>query len=39
MSVAKKCCQRRVASTLEGGYDPAALAQSGAAHIRTLMQP
>ncbi len=39
MSVAKKCCQRRVVSTLEGGYDPAALAQSGAAHIRTLMQP
>jgi acetoin utilization deacetylase AcuC-like enzyme len=37
MAVAAECCAGRVVSTLEGGYDLAALATSAAAHVRTLM--
>ena len=37
MAVADICCGNRLVSTLEGGYNPAALAQSGAAHVRALM--
>ncbi len=38
MAVAAKCCAGRVVSTLEGGYDLAALAESAAAHVRALMR-
>jgi acetoin utilization deacetylase AcuC-like enzyme len=37
--VAGDCCQDRVVSTLEGGYDLEALAASTAAHLRGLMAP
>ena len=37
MAVADECCGGRVVSTLEGGYDLAALAASAAAHVRALM--
>jgi acetoin utilization deacetylase AcuC-like enzyme len=37
MAVADDCCGGRVVSTLEGGYDLRALADSAAAHVRTLM--
>lgn len=37
MAVADRCCEGRVVSTLEGGYDLAALARSAAAHVRALM--
>jgi acetoin utilization deacetylase AcuC-like enzyme len=37
MNVADDHCDGRVVSTLEGGYDLAALARSAAAHVRTLM--
>jgi acetoin utilization deacetylase AcuC-like enzyme len=37
MAIADKCCRGRVISTLEGGYDLAALAASAAAHVRALM--
>lgn len=37
MNVADEHCGGRVVSTLEGGYDLAALARSAAAHVRTLM--
>ncbi len=37
MLVAKDCCQGRLVSTLEGGYDLDALAASAAAHMRTLL--
>ena len=36
-AVAKARCGSRVVSTLEGGYDLTALAQSSAAHVRALM--
>lgn len=36
--VADKNCPGRVVSLLEGGYDPRALAQSCAAHVRALMR-
>ena len=36
-AIAQDVCDRRVVSTLEGGYDLAALAQSAAAHVRGLM--
>lgn len=36
METADKCCDNRVVSSLEGGYDLAALAASSAAHVRTL---
>jgi acetoin utilization deacetylase AcuC-like enzyme len=37
-NVAGKCCDGRVVSTLEGGYDLDALANSAAAHVRALME-
>lgn len=36
--VADKHCGGRIVSTLEGGYDLAALASSSAAHVRVLME-
>jgi acetoin utilization deacetylase AcuC-like enzyme len=36
-AVAEAQCQGRVISTLEGGYDLEALAESAAAHVRALM--
>ena len=38
MEVAKKRAGGRVVSTLEGGYDLAALGRSAAAHVRALME-
>ena len=38
MKIAAEHCDGRVVSTLEGGYDLAALARSAAAHVRTLMK-
>jgi acetoin utilization deacetylase AcuC-like enzyme len=37
MKIADACCQGRVVSALEGGYDLHALAASAAAHVRALM--
>ncbi len=37
MNIADEQCEGRVVSTLEGGYDLAALGRSAAAHVRTLM--
>jgi acetoin utilization deacetylase AcuC-like enzyme len=37
LDVAEHCCRGRVVSTLEGGYDLQALAESTAAHVRALM--
>ena len=37
LAVADECCDGRVVSTLEGGYDLEALAASSAAHARALM--
>ncbi|RED52503.1 histone deacetylase family protein [Aestuariispira insulae] len=37
MAVADECCGGRIVSTLEGGYDLAALGRSAAAHIQALM--
>ncbi|WP_417820490.1 histone deacetylase family protein [Terasakiella sp.] len=37
LKVANECCQGRVVSVLEGGYDVDALAASVAAHVKTLM--
>lgn len=37
MDVAGKCCDSRLVSTLEGGYNLDALASSTAAHVKTLM--
>jgi acetoin utilization deacetylase AcuC-like enzyme len=36
-AVAREVCDQRIVSTLEGGYDLAALAQSAAAHVRGLI--
>lgn len=36
--LADDCCQGRVVSSLEGGYDLAALAASVAAHVRVLLE-
>jgi acetoin utilization deacetylase AcuC-like enzyme len=38
LAVADTCCQGRVVSLLEGGYDLTALAQCTAAHVRALMR-
>jgi len=38
MKIADEQCEGRIVSTLEGGYDLAALARSAAAHVMTLMQ-
>lgn len=37
MSAADSLCEGRLVSTLEGGYDLAALGRSAAQHVRTLM--
>ncbi len=37
-ALADRHCGGRVVSTLEGGYDLAALARSAAAHVRALME-
>ena len=37
MAIARDCCDGRLVSTLEGGYDLKALASSAAAHVRALM--
>jgi acetoin utilization deacetylase AcuC-like enzyme len=37
LDIARRHARRRVVSTLEGGYDLAALAASAAAHVRVLM--
>jgi acetoin utilization deacetylase AcuC-like enzyme len=37
LAVAGGCCRGRVVSSLEGGYDLEALAESVAGHVRTLM--
>jgi len=37
MDVADRCCGGRIVSLLEGGYDLEGLAQSAAAHVKTLM--
>ena len=36
-AIAKARCAARVVSTLEGGYDLKALADSAAAHVKALM--
>jgi len=37
--IAETCCQGRLVSVLEGGYDLEGLADSVEAHIRALMEP
>ncbi|MAO55073.1 MAG: acetoin utilization protein [Rhodospirillaceae bacterium] len=37
LRVARDCCDNRVVSCLEGGYDLNALAESAAGHVRALM--
>lgn len=37
-AVARECCEGRVVSVLEGGYDLEALARSAEAHVRALME-
>lgn len=37
LKIANECCEGRVVSVLEGGYDVDALASSVAAHVRSLM--
>ncbi len=37
LSLAKRCCHGRLISSLEGGYDLEALAESAAAHVMALM--
>ncbi|HEY2070636.1 MAG TPA: histone deacetylase family protein [Rhizomicrobium sp.] len=38
LRIAAKCCEGRVVSALEGGYDLGALARSAKAHVRALME-
>ena len=38
MDVADRCCEGRVVSVLEGGYDLQALGNSVAAHVTALMR-
>jgi len=38
MDIADRCCNSRVVSVLEGGYDLEGLARSVAAHVMTLMK-
>ncbi len=38
LAIADRCCDGRVVSVLEGGYDLAALAASAALHVRRLMR-
>ena len=37
MDIADECCDGRLVSTLEGGYDLEALAESAAVHVQALM--
>ncbi|SFE31358.1 histone deacetylase family protein [Roseivivax sediminis] len=37
-AIARDCCDGRLVSTLEGGYDLAALSESGRAHVEELME-
>ncbi len=37
LSIAKHCCDNRVVSSLEGGYDLQALAKSSARHVEVMM--
>ena len=37
MDIAGQCCQNRLVSLLEGGYDLAGLGEGVAAHVSTLM--
>ena len=37
LQIAAECCQRRLVSVLEGGYDTRALAACVASHVRVLM--
>ena len=37
LKIADECCEGKVVSQLEGGYDLTALADSVAAHVRVLM--
>lgn len=37
MEVAEQCCGGRLVSTLEGGYDLAALGRAAARHVEALM--
>ena len=39
LALAERHCAGRVVSTLEGGYDLAALGRSAAAHVWALMTP
>ena len=39
LTVAQECCEGRLASILEGGYDLQALGESAAAHVSELMSP
>ena len=38
MDIAQRCCDNRLVSLLEGGYDLVGLAESGASHINRLMR-
>ena len=38
MEIADECCDGRIVSVLEGGYDPEGLADSVEAHVRALME-
>lgn len=38
MEIAEECCEGRLVSLLEGGYDPEALPRSVAAHLETLLE-
>ena len=38
MAIAERHCGGKLVSALEGGYDPDAVAQAGAAHIAALMR-
>ena len=38
MEIARKTCNDRVVSVLEGGYDLEGLARSAAAHVTALME-
>ena len=38
MAIAERHCGGKMVSALEGGYDPAAVAQAGASHIAALMR-
>ena len=38
LSVAKECCDGKIVSILEGGYDLNALKESTEAHVGTLLE-